>query len=109
MKWAFKCSSIMVNGESRDVYKAPVTDSGKMSKTGRLSLYQSNDGHFFTAPEGGNPSGSDVMETMYSSMNGKMYFGGGATLDEIRARVPVMLHHPDCVAQHDDAEAQCSC
>jgi len=35
---AFKCSSIVVNGEERDVYKDPVTDVGKRSKAGRLKL-----------------------------------------------------------------------
>lgn len=33
-KFAYKCSSITVDGEQRDVYKAPVTDLGKQSKRG---------------------------------------------------------------------------
>ena len=37
-KFAFKCSSVTVSGEERDVYKDPVTDPGKKSKKGRLSL-----------------------------------------------------------------------
>lgn len=37
-KFAFKCSSININGEERPVFKQPVTDSGKTSKKGRLSL-----------------------------------------------------------------------
>jgi nicotinamide phosphoribosyltransferase len=37
-KFAFKCSSINVNGEERDVFKSPVTDFGKKSKRGRLRL-----------------------------------------------------------------------
>jgi nicotinamide phosphoribosyltransferase len=37
-KFAMKCSAIRVNGEWRDVYKDPVTDSGKRSKRGRLAL-----------------------------------------------------------------------
>lgn len=44
MQWAMKCSAIGVrNGETlewRDVYKDPVTDSGKRSKRGRVSLYK---------------------------------------------------------------------
>jgi nicotinamide phosphoribosyltransferase len=31
-----KCSSVIVNGEYRDVYKDPITDQGKRSKAGRL-------------------------------------------------------------------------
>jgi nicotinamide phosphoribosyltransferase len=38
MKFAMKCSAIRVNGEWRDVFKDPVTDSGKTSKKGRLKL-----------------------------------------------------------------------
>jgi len=37
-KFAFKCSSITVNGEQREVMKDPITDSGKRSKPGRLDL-----------------------------------------------------------------------
>ncbi len=38
LKFAFKCSSVTVNGEKREVYKNPVTDKGKVSKSGRLKL-----------------------------------------------------------------------
>lgn len=37
-KFAFKCSSAVVNDTPRDVFKAPITDNGKTSKKGRLSL-----------------------------------------------------------------------
>lgn len=37
-KFAFKCSSVTVDGEERDVFKDPVTDQGKRSKRGRLKL-----------------------------------------------------------------------
>jgi len=37
-KVAFKCSEIIVNGESREVFKDPITDTGKASKKGRLTL-----------------------------------------------------------------------
>lgn len=33
-KFAMKCSAIVVNGETRDVFKDPVTDPGKRSKAG---------------------------------------------------------------------------
>lgn len=39
-KFAFKCSSVNVNGEERAVFKQPVTDPGKVSKKGRLALVQ---------------------------------------------------------------------
>jgi nicotinamide phosphoribosyltransferase len=38
LKFAFKCSSAVVEGERRDVYKQPATAAWKSSKKGRLSL-----------------------------------------------------------------------
>lgn len=37
-KFAFKCSYAEVDGEPRDVFKDPITDKGKASKRGMLSL-----------------------------------------------------------------------
>ncbi len=38
LKFAYKCSAIMTDGKLREVYKQPVTDTGKFSKRGRLDL-----------------------------------------------------------------------
>ena len=38
LKFAMKCSAILVNGAWRNVFKDPVTDPGKRSKRGRLML-----------------------------------------------------------------------
>lgn len=35
-KFAFKCSSITVDGQEKDVFKDPITDKGKVSKVGRF-------------------------------------------------------------------------
>ncbi len=40
-KFAMKCSAACVNGEWIDVQKDPVTDSGKKSKAGRVTLWTS--------------------------------------------------------------------
>jgi nicotinamide phosphoribosyltransferase len=40
-KFAMKCSSAEVNGTWIDVQKDPVTDSGKKSKAGRVTLWES--------------------------------------------------------------------
>ena len=40
-KFAMKCSSALINGEWVDVQKDPVTDSGKKSKAGRVTLWKS--------------------------------------------------------------------
>lgn len=50
LKFAFKCSEVVVNGSAREVFKQPVSDPGKNSKRGRLALVQ-RDGKFYTYPE----------------------------------------------------------
>jgi len=47
-QFAMKCSAIRINGEWKDVSKSPVTDPGKNSKGGRLTLYRKN-GKYFTS------------------------------------------------------------
>ncbi|MGQ0799925.1 MAG: nicotinate phosphoribosyltransferase [Pseudomarimonas sp.] len=42
-RFALKCSAARINGEWRDVYKDPITDSGKTSKRGRLTLVRSDE------------------------------------------------------------------
>lgn len=49
-KFAFKCSAVKVNGEWRDVYKDPITDQGKTSKKGRMSVVEEH-GKLITVPE----------------------------------------------------------
>jgi nicotinamide phosphoribosyltransferase len=44
-KFAMKCSAAEVDGKWIDVYKDPVTDSGKVSKKGRLALVRTNKGY----------------------------------------------------------------
>jgi nicotinamide phosphoribosyltransferase len=51
LKFAMKCSAAKVNGEWRDVYKQPITDFGKESKKGRVTLYKTENG-FVTDIEG---------------------------------------------------------
>merc|ERR1712190_411938 len=45
-KCAFKCSEITINGETRAVFKDPITDQGKVSKKGRLTLQKASDTPF---------------------------------------------------------------
>lgn len=42
-KCAFKCAEITINGKASDVFKDPVTDKGKASKKGRLTLQLASD------------------------------------------------------------------
>ena len=48
LRFAYKCSAIVVNGKLRDVYKQPITDSGKNSKRGRLDLIKDENGAYKT-------------------------------------------------------------
>jgi nicotinamide phosphoribosyltransferase len=54
-RFAFKCSSVVVGEQHRDVYKQPITDNGKRSKAGRLKLIRQH------GPEG------DVLATVPQS------------------------------------------
>jgi nicotinamide phosphoribosyltransferase len=65
-KFAIKCSSITINGEEQDVYKQPVTDSGKDSKRGRLSLVDV-EGDLRTIPEYPGGTFGDLLETVFEN------------------------------------------
>ena len=54
-KCAFKCSYAIIDGKGVNVFKTPITDMGKKSKKGILSLEIEN-GSFVTKQEGqGSP------------------------------------------------------
>lgn len=97
-KMAIKCSAIVVNGEEREVFKDPITDTIKKSKKGKLDLIYV--GQANSVKEGANVSQSEckkVLQTItikdkysaYSAM--KIVFENGELLiddsfDIIRAR-----------------------
>lgn len=84
-KFAMKCSSIQVNGEYRDVYKSPITDMGKESKKGRVTLYQNSNG-YFTDLEG-RTDAQEVLETVFE--NGEII--KEYTFDEVRQNASVIV------------------
>lgn len=64
LKCAFKCSAITFqDGRTRGVWKKPITDPGKNSKAGKLTLYADGD-KFLTAERGMNIY-REVMQTVY--------------------------------------------
>jgi nicotinamide phosphoribosyltransferase len=70
-RFAMKCSSIQINGVWQDVVKDPVTDSGKRSKGGRVTLWQSG-GEFASGvrpPSGWTDRGfggwTEAMQTVF--------------------------------------------
>lgn len=70
-KFAMKASAARINGKWVDVFKDPITDSGKVSKKGRVTLYKDRDGRYFTGVE-------DWMEPVL-----KTVFQDGELLNEI--------------------------
>ena len=68
-RFAFKCSAAQVNGEWRPVFKDPITDPGKNSKQGRLSLVEPQPGEFQTLENVGNPTlvGDDRLVTVFEN------------------------------------------
>ena len=86
-RFAMKCSSALINGEWVDVQKDPVTDSGKKSKAGRVTLWKSG-GEWISAvdrPTGWHDKGVgdfvEVLEEVYR--DGKLV--KEVTFDEVRA------------------------
>lgn len=62
LKCAFKCSFAKVNGEGVDVVKDPITDPGKKSKKGKLTL-ELRDSSWVTVAEGkGQPDDDKLVE-----------------------------------------------
>ncbi|XP_076332743.1 nicotinamide phosphoribosyltransferase-like isoform X3 [Tachypleus tridentatus] len=79
LKCAFKCSFAIVNGEKLNVFKKPITDSGKHSKKGRLSLEKQGNTYVTVEEGNGNPM-KDILVTVFE--NGKLI--REYTFDEIR-------------------------
>ncbi|KAG7162503.1 Nicotinamide phosphoribosyltransferase-like 2 [Homarus americanus] len=63
---AYKVSFAEVEGEGVEVYKEPVTDSGKTSKRGRLTL-QCEDGVYTTVQSGKGDPAKDQLVTVFEN------------------------------------------
>lgn len=76
-KFAYKCSSVTVDGNEVDVFKDPITDPGKKSKKGRLSLIRDYNGHIGTRrikdlyQTRVTYDGDDIMQTVFE--DGKLF------------------------------------
>ncbi len=80
-EFAFKCSSVTVDGQERDVWKTPITDSGKDSKRGRLKLINVMD-KFHTVPDTTNNTYSNELVTVFR--NGGLF--NECNLEDVRNR-----------------------
>ncbi len=82
-KFAMKASAVCVNGVWRDVFKDPITDSGKRSKKGRLALVKNSEGQYQTIREQDLGQQQNQLRVVYR--NGELLVN--ESLAEIRARV----------------------
>lgn len=82
-KFAMKASAVCVNGVWRDVFKDPITDSGKRSKKGRLALVKNSEGQYQTIREQDLGQQQNQLRVVYR--NGALLVDD--SLAEIRARV----------------------
>lgn len=87
-KFAMKCSAIRIKDVWHHVQKDPITDSGKKSKSGRVTLYldrnYKNEG-YTSAVEDWDTHSKGALETVYFKLLGdEPIIGCNMTLDEIR-------------------------
>jgi nicotinamide phosphoribosyltransferase len=80
-QFAIKCSEATIDGKAIAVYKDPITDAGKKSKSGRLKLIRTDVG-YETVSETQAPSQPNQLEVVYE--NGVVL--REYTLDEVRQR-----------------------
>lgn len=79
-KFAIKCCAAKVDGQWINVYKDPVTDSGKRSKMGRLALVRYDGKGYTTVPENLALEQDNLLEVVFE--NGVLL--REQTFDEIR-------------------------
>lgn len=66
-KCAFKCSLAIIDGKEVYVYKDPITDPGKKSKKGYLTLHKNEDGTFETKCDGNHDFENDILVTVFNN------------------------------------------
>ena len=80
LRFAMKANEIVVNGERRDVSKAPVTDPTKASKAGRLAVVAGPDGSILTTRKSTADPARNLLAPVWR--NGRLL--RDFTFDEVR-------------------------
>ncbi|MCX2782364.1 nicotinate phosphoribosyltransferase [Microbulbifer thermotolerans] len=93
MKFAMKASAVRVNGLWRDVFKDPVTDTGKRSKKGRLALIRRGNGELRTIREQDLGNRQNLLQPVFR--NGKLLTE--QSLEDIRRRAAVPHNEDELV------------
>ncbi|XP_071514858.1 nicotinamide phosphoribosyltransferase-like [Panulirus ornatus] len=92
-KCAFKVSYAEVDGRGVEVYKQPITDPGKNSKRGRLTLQREDDGTYTTIESGKGDPSKDLLVTVFE--NGEMV--KDYTFQEIQQRAEIKPNDMDII------------
>lgn len=79
-RFAYKCSSVKIDGKYVNVFKDPITDKKKVSKAGKLDLVKHSGKDYQTVPQ--NSSFGSVLRNVFE--NGKLLID--ENLDKIRER-----------------------
>jgi len=82
MKFAMKASAVQISGVWRDVYKDPITDSGKRSKRGRLALIRDQQGEIRTVQESDLSGRANLMQEVFRNGEIKTV----TTFEQVRER-----------------------
>lgn len=87
-RFAFKASSVVVNGEERAVFKQPVGDQSKASKRGRLKLVKQTTltRDLMTSKSLGTVNESDPSPDLLQTVYAHGRLGKRTSLDDIRER-----------------------
>jgi nicotinamide phosphoribosyltransferase len=86
-KCAYKCCYAHIDGKDVNVYKDPVTDPGKMSRRGRMTLELDGSGQYVTRTEGSGDPHKDLLVTVFE--NGELV--KEYSFEEIRERAELPL------------------
>ena len=64
-KFAFKASNVIIDGVDVPIAKDPITDPGKRSKMGRMTLYRDYEGKLATSTTNDIVRSEDLLRTVY--------------------------------------------
>nr|CAB65409.1 pre-B-cell colony-enhancing factor [Suberites domuncula] len=87
-KCAYKCSYAVINGKGVNIFKDPITDHGKLSKKGRITLELDESGQFVTRTEGTGDPDKDLLVTVFE--NGELVKEYSFEEVRERAELPVV-------------------
>ncbi|MGB0834147.1 MAG: nicotinate phosphoribosyltransferase [Psychrobium sp.] len=82
LKFAMKASAVTIGGTVHDVYKDPITDSGKRSKKGILAVTKDDEGNFQTIRQHDLGDRQNLLQTVFR--NGELV--REVSFDEIRVK-----------------------